>query len=901
MIGNAIGPYQILAELGRGGMGEVYRARDTQLNRDVAIKVLPEAFAADADRLARFTREAQLLASLNHPNIAQIYGIEANALVMELVDGHDLSALIGSGHATTESGRVASGGLNVDDALSIARQIADALEAAHEQGIIHRDLKPQNIKVRPDGTVKVLDFGLAKALDANPTSASAQAMNSPTLTARMTQMGMILGTAAYMAPEQAKGKAVDRRADIWAFGVVVHEMLTGRSLFVADTIPETLAHVMTRPVDLAALPAATPRRVRDLLGRCLEKDPRRRLRDIGEARLVLEDPALATADSADTAAMTAALPGSRRRERLWMAATGLAVAAAIGVAVWLSPAPAAPPAPIRFALDPPDGTSFTTAPGFLSVSPDGRHVAFFTGPQSAGRLWVRSLDTMDARPVPAADGGWHVVWSPDTQSIVFTAGSGAGVLKRVDLAGGPARTLAEDARERAAWSPAGVIVFTPRNPPQRLMRVPEDGSGAATPATELDAAAGETAHLWPVFLPDGRRFIYLARNQNPAKSALFLASLDSTERTHLLDVHSMAELVPGFLVYHREGTVYAHPFDEASARFTGNPVPIVEDVQFNATHGRAAFGTSRTGLLVFRTGGSNAEDAPLSWVDRSGKVTGTIGQPAGYYAGALSPDGRRYVVPVSDGSGGRDLVMIDIGRNITSRFTSDAASNEDSPIWTNDGESVVFSSNRKGALDLYIKNAGGAAPEQVLLESPVDKYATAFSPDGKLLLFSGASGDGRQTWVLPLAGDATPYRLFPHESEGHGSARFSPDGKWVAYNSGGPAAQVFVQPFPPTGYREQISASRGIYPRWSADGREIVFVGDDSRVMIADVTPDGRRLRVSAPRELFQQRQRANVLGFTMDSRAERFLMALPPASVSEASEAALTAIANWPSLIRKK
>jgi len=883
-------------------MGEVYRARDTKLDRDVAIKVLPESFAADADRVARFTREAKTLASLNHPNIAGIYGIEENAIVMELVEGEDLSALIDKSRALEAQGARRTTGIPLADALPIAKQIADALEAAHDQGIIHRDLKPQNIKVRADGTVKVLDFGLAKAMDPPSPEATAGkpdlALNSPTMTVRMTQMGMILGTAAYMAPEQAKGKPVDRRADIWAFGVVLHEMLTGGHLFLSDTIPETLAHVMTRPIDLGTMPASTPRRVRDLIARCLEKDPKKRLRDIGEARIRLEEVISGAPDSTNepaNAAGAVVAPVSRTRERIWMTTTGLAVVTAIAVAVWMYPRQAPPPTPIQFTVEPPDGTSFNGFPGFISLSPDGQQIAFTTGEGADQRLWIRSVGALDARPVSAATSGNQVAWSPDLRSLAVPQG-GTGELRRVDLAGGPARSLAENTIDRAAWSADGVILFTTRTAPQRLMRIPAT-AGSAIPATELNVAAGEDAHAWPVFLPDSRRFIFLARHKDQSKSALFLASLDSMERTHLLDVHSMAELVPGYLVYHRDGALYAHPFDEASARFTGDPVPIAEGLQFNAANGRAAFATSRTGLLVYRTDLSS-DQSTMSWFDRAGKVVGTIGAPGAWFGGALSPGGRRYVVPVTNATAGRDLVMIDIERNISSPFTTDAAV-DDAPLWTNDGESVIFSSNRKGAIDLYIKNAGGASAERPWYESADDKFATGFSPDGKWLVFHAGPSGARKVWVRPMTGDVAPSRLFPEESQSHRSARFSPDGKWVAYVSPETTGNVFVQPFPPTGYREQISATQGSYPAWTADGRQIAFVGEDNKLMLADVTPTGNTLRVSAPRELFRQVRRSGVFGFTMDARAERFLLVVPPVAAG-ALNAPLTVIANWPSLLKK-
>ncbi|HQX83330.1 MAG TPA: hypothetical protein PKW63_16310, partial [Vicinamibacterales bacterium] len=568
------------------------------------------------------------------------------------------------------------------------------------------------------------------------------------------------------------------------------------------------------------------------------------------------------------------------------------------VAAWLWPQPAPVPPPMQFALGPPDGTSFNSFPGFISLSPDGQHIAFTTGEGGDQKLWIRSVGALEARPVAAAIGATQVAWSPDSQSIVFNL-SGDNGLRRVDLAGGPARSLAEAASERSAWSREGVILFTPRTAPQPLMRVSAAG-GPATPATELNAAAGEVSHAWPVFLADGKRFIFLARHEDRSKSALFLASLDSLERTHLVNVHSMAELVPGDMLYHRDGTVYAHPFDETSGRLSGDPVPIVEGVQSNAVNGRAAFSTSRTGLLVYRSGQSN-DGSTLTWLDRTGKVVGTIGPPGGYYRGALSPNGQRYVVEVQNSGTGRDLVMIDLARNISSPFTVDSAG-ENGPVWTTDGESVVFSSNRKNVFDLYIKNAGGATPERPLFESSEDKFASGFSPDGKSLVFRAGPRESSQVWLLPMTGDSAPVRLFPNESASHGSARFSPDGKWVAYVSPqGTEGKVFVQPFPPTGYREQISATQGFDPAWSADGRQIAFSSRDNRIMLADVTPSGDKLRISTPRELFVKVQRSGANGFAMDGRAERFLLVVPPSQATGASGTPLTVIANWPSLVIKK
>jgi serine/threonine protein kinase/Tol biopolymer transport system component len=956
MIGQVLGPYQVLSKLGAGGMGEVYKARDTRLDRVVALKVILTSTAGTAEFRERFDREARAISALDHPHICTLYDVghdnDVAYLVMQLIEGETLAdrlaragrpsshpTIMASGPtppagplaadatiaATVTTLSASRGPLPIDVALRYASEIASALDAAHRRGIVHRDLKPGNVMLTKSGT-KLLDFGLAK-LATNPISgfdegATRMSPFGAVQGGAITGQGTILGTLHYMSPEQVEGREADARSDIFSFGALLFEMLSGRRAFDPGATrgePSSPASVIAAIISGDApelgeladsktrLPIVARRALDRLLQKCLAKQPDDRwqsaadlsdeLRWINEERLRAAEPDAAAPGAAGVAAATA--PPSRRRERIWMTTTGMAVVGAIAVAAWLWPRPAPVPPPMQFTLDPPAGTAFNTFPGFISLSPDGQHIAFTTGEGGDQKLWIRSVGALEARPVAAATGATQVAWSPDSQSITFNL-SGDNGLRRVDLAGGPARPLAEATAERAAWSQEGVILFTPRTAPQPLMRVPAAG-GPATPATELNAAAGEVSHAWPVFLPDGKRFIFLARNQDQSKSALFLASLDSMERTSLLDVHSMAEFVPGFLLYHRDGTVYAHPFDETSGRLTGDPVPIVEGVQLNAVNGRAAFATSRTGLLVYRTGRSN-DASMLTWLDRTGNVVGTIGQPGAYSRGALSPNGQRFVVQVQNSTIGRNLVMIDLARNISSPFTVDSATQTE-PVWTTDGESVVFSSNRKGGVfDLYIKNAGGATPERPLYESPEDKFASGFSPDGKWLVFRAGSRESSQVWLRPMTGDSAPVRLFPNESASHGSARFSPDGKWVAYVSPlGVEGNVFVQPFPPTGYREQISATQGFDPNWSADGRQIAFIAPINRIMLADVTPTGDKLRISTPRELFTKGQRSGTNSFTMDGRAERFLLVVPPSQTSGTSDVSLTVIANWPSLVNKK
>jgi eukaryotic-like serine/threonine-protein kinase len=580
--GTRLGPYEIACAIGAGGMGEVYRATDSRLKRSVAIKVLPTLVAGDADRLARFQREAEVLAALNHPNIAAIYGLERaadlTALVMEFVEGEDLSEII------------ARGAIPLADALPMAKQIADALEAAHERGIIHRDLKPANIKLRADGTVKVLDFGLAKAMDP-AASSSGEAMNSPTLTARATQMGVILGTAAYMAPEQAKGKSVDKRADIWAFGVVLHEMLTGRRLFLADTIPETLADVMTRHVDLAALPGSTPRRVRDLLARCLEKDPKRRLRDIGEARIRLEEVISGAAEepARPGGPIAAATAGSRTRERLaWGAAAACVLLAGVAVRWALRPVPRPPETRVDIV------TPATAQPTSIALSPDGRQIVFVASDDKASRLWLRSLSATKAQPLEGTEGAIFPFWSPDSQSIGFFAG---GALKRLDLGGGAAKTLAQATNGAGGtWDADGVIVFAP-SLTSPLMRVSATGGTAATAMTTL--APQQYGHFHPHVLPDGRLLFFTGGSADT--SGIYLARLDGTSPTQLTsDFSSGVYASPGWLLWVRAGSLIAQRLDEERPALTGEPVTLANGVAIDGTSRSAVSAVCTTSTLTAR-------------------------------------------------------------------------------------------------------------------------------------------------------------------------------------------------------------------------------------------------------------------------------------------------------------
>jgi serine/threonine protein kinase/Tol biopolymer transport system component len=941
--GTRLGPYEILAPIGAGGMGAVYKARDTRLERVVAVKVILAAAAGDPEFRERFDREARAVSALDHPHICTLHdvghdrvpgsGQDVNFIVMQFLEGETLadrlarsappSSDAGSAPAKPASGPVSSltvastisrGPIPLEMVLRIGRQMALALNAAHRRGIVHRDLKPGNVMLTKSG-IKLLDFGLAKL--APPPVAGFEAGEMRTLPgapAALTGQGTILGTLHYMSPEQLEGRDVDARSDIFAFGAVLFEMLSGRRAFDAPSQAGVIAAIVAAETPALGgladtrthLPITASRTLERLLHKCFAKDPDDRWQSaadladelawINEERLRAVEPESVSLPAA------AALPTVRTRERLWMAIAGLAVAAAVTLGVWLYPRPVPLPQPVTFTVGPPDGSSLALGPGLVEVSPDGQRIAFVTsqtGLNANGKLWIRALGSLEAMQIASGEGAWHPVWSPTGQSIVFTGSTGgSAILKRVELAGGPALTLADVARERPAWSPLGVILYTGQD--GRLYRVAETG-GTSSPVTDLDKGRAETLHAWPEFLPDGRRFLYLARSSERSKSAIYLASIDTPGRTHVLNAVSMVEYLRGYLVYQIDGTIMAHPFDEAAGRLAGDPMPIVENVQFNEGNGRAAFSVSPTGVLAYRAGSALSRDGVLTWFDATGTRLATVGPPARYQRPSLSPDGRRLVASVlSEGSDNADLMMLDLERGVPSRFTSHPTV-ESNPIWSPDAQSVVFRSNHNGAFDLYIKPAGGATAERPLLESNVTKVPVDFSPDGKLLLFTQGTSADQRLWALPMTGDAKPYRVFPESTEDQFAARFSPDGKWIAYTSGPPGKEnVYVQPFPPTGARERISATTGLYPRWSADGRKLFFVTADERLMAVDVSTSGAELRVGLPHELFMQRSEGP-LGFNMDPDGRRFLLVVRPQLSAEEAPRPLTVVLNWPSTFRKR
>ncbi len=878
-VGDRLGPYEILAPIGVGGMGEVYKARDTKLERDVAIKVLPTALARDPERLARFEREAKVLASLNHPNIAQIYGIQESdagrALVMELVPGETLK-----------------GPLPLETALNYAKQIAEALEAAHDIGIVHRDLKPANIVITPQRVAKVLDFGIAAVTQPSADS-SGDPNNSPTLTMRATQAGMIMGTAGYMSPEQAAGQAVDKRADIWAFGVVLYELLTAQRLFTGDSIAHILADVLRAPIDFDKLPKETPRGIRELLKRCLDRDVKTRLRDIGEARIAIQDV------SNEPEPVANAAPSSRFGWLGW-AVAGLLLVTTLGVSFFHFREE--PPRLVKLSLLPPERA---TAGNFIAVSPDGRHLAFAATLDGKRELWVRDLDSDAAHPLPGTEGAVNPFWSPDSRSIGFFA---PGKLKKIEIAGGPALTLCDYSGfvREGTWSQNGVIVFANQ---AGLFRISAAG-GTLTPLTELNrsSASGFSSSGSPWFLPDGHHFLYNVFQGGPDKEGIYVADIDSKsdakDRQRIVSANSNALYAPaGYLLFVRERTLMAQPFDASKAQTTGDAVPIVEQVDFaNRFISSYQFSVSQNGVLAYTAGGGLGAGAlQLTWIDRSGKVVGTAGPPGIYTDFRLAPDEKRIAFDQPDPQSGRqDVWVMDLIRGVTSRLTFDPAV-DNLPIWSPDGLRLLYPNNRTGVFDLYVKAATGAGQEELLVKmGTTTGWGTHWSRDGRFILYQipGAK-TGQDLWIAPQFGDRKPFPYLNSQfNEGEGA--FSPDGHWIAYVSDESGRdEIYVQAFPVSGAKYQISAGGGSEPNWRMDGTELFYVAADRNLMAVPITL-GATLQAGVPKLLFPipaSAQRRH--SFAPASDGQRFLVSIG-AGTGDGRTLPVTVVLNWQAGLKK-
>ena len=824
--GRMLHQYRLVAKIGEGGMGVVWKALDGSLDREAAIKILPDTFAQDAERRARFEREARLLAALNHPGIAGIYGLHEcdglHFIAMEYVPGEDLAK------------RLERGPLALDETLDIARQVAEALEAAHEQGVIHRDLKPANITCMPDGKIKVLDLGLAKALGHEGNADPGRLSLSPTATSAGTVAGTLLGTAAYMSPEQVKGHEADRRADIWAFGCVLHEMLTGRRAFGGETISETLASVLRDEIGHTALPEATPPSVRQLLRRCLDRDRRTRLRDIGEARIALSPAGLASEASLRRNEGSVVGPSERSGRLAWGVA-GVALIALV-VTGWfaLRPSGAAAQREVRASIAPPEGQSFVvTGPnsGALSLSPDGTK-ATFVASAASGRpsLYLRSLASTTPQVIPGSEGATYPFWSPDSRQLAFFAD---GKLKKLDLDGGAPMTIASATEARGGtWGPSGTILFAADT--QAGISSVSAGGELGDPVTTLDPSrGGETTHRYPWFLPDGRHFLYLRASHNAAGqdavNSIWIGDTGSKQTSELMQSATNAAFARGHLFWVRDGFLMARPFSPDTLSFTGEPFAVGEGVVTQPDSWRATFAVSEAGPIAFQTG--LASKMVLTWVDRAGKKLGTLGDPGQFAFIRLSPDGRSLAASVSDPVSGRgDIWVFDVERQVGSRLTFDSAI-EDSPVWSPDGKRIAFASNREGRATIYVRPSNGRGEAEPLLpDGAVDRAVPEdWSSDGKFLVFNAGAGKS-DVWVLPLEAGA-PFPLIVGEFD-EGYARFSPDAHWLSYGSNESGRyELYLTRFPGGEGKWQLSKIGADWlVGWNAAGNEIYYIDLEGRM-----------------------------------------------------------------------
>jgi serine/threonine-protein kinase len=824
--GTRVGPYEVIAQIGAGGMGEVYRARDTKLNRDVALKILPEAFTLDGDRIARFRREAQVLASLNHPNIAAIYGFEdsgsTHALVLELVEGPTLAD------------RIAKGPIPLDEALPIAKQIAEALEAAHEQGIIHRDLKPANIKLRDDGMVKVLDFGLAKAME--QISAISPALTaSPTITtpAQMTGVGMILGTAAYMSPEQAKGRPADKRSDVWAFGCVLYEMLTGKRAFEGDDVADTLALVLRGEVDWRLVPPDVPAGVLALLRHCLAKDPRNRIAHISTALFVLHEAWFGAAPAQTSTAAT--LAAVRRRSRQWMIASLLVpIVVAGGMWVWLRYPTSNSVQPLRFEIPLPAGQAVAEFDRNIALAPDGTALVYVSG--VTNRLMIRRFDRLQSEPLREVGGVRYPFFSPDGKWVGYFRN---GELRKVSVAGGIAQTVCwySGLPRGATWGPDDTIVFTTSDPSTGLLAV-AGGGGEPQVLTKPDRSKGEIDHVTPSWLPDGRGVLFSVTAQ--LEDSRHLAFLDRrTGQYRVLIAGTQPEYVSsGHLVFVAQGALRAVPFDAASFTIRGNPESIEQVAIKNAFTGVADYRVSRTGMLVFTPPAASGQalgTRALVWVTREGKEEPIRAEHHNYTTLRLSPDDTRIALDVREQE--NHIWIWDVRRQTLTRLTD--GTGDQAPVWTHDGRRIVFSSQRPGRRGLFWQFVDGTGTVEPVDDGNSARWPGAFSPDGNRLVVTEISGRDRddKVSILSMTGDKKSTPLVTSALSGR-SPDLSPDGHWIAYQSSGSDGvdQIYVRPFPDVDSGHwQITSSGGTHPIWGKNTNlhELFYIDNEGYLTAA--------------------------------------------------------------------
>ena len=890
--GVRVGPYEIRSLLGAGGMGEVYRAHDANLNREVALKIVPEGFANDPERMARFQREAKALAALNHPHIAAVYGLEGfrstRALAMELVEGQTLAELL----AAPPSGLQA---LAIEDALPIAKQIADALEYAHERGIIHRDLKPANIKIAPDGVVKVLDFGLAKTSSSSPGDATEQLASglddSPTLNASITGTGIIVGTAAYMSPEQARGKTVDRRTDIWSFGCVLYEMISGRRPFQGETVSDVLAAVLRAEPDWRALPSETPAPIHELLRRCFAKDPRQRLRDIGDARIVIEE----TMSGEVPARVTATDPPPTGRTSLrqivpWVASFVLLVATVV-LAILYSRVNDSSRAAIVSQILPVEGGFDVRLAGGPQLSPDGRRLAYLApGREGPPVVWVRRLDSTESpSALKGTEGATLPFWSPDGRRIGFFAGR---KLMKIEVSGGPPVEVCDVTLGLGGeWTPDDTILFASSST-SPIFRVSANG-GKEEPVTALDSSRQEAGHRLPQLLPDNRHFLYQSVSSSPESSGTYVGSLDGGMPKLVLRGNSRAVYASsGYLLFLQDGAVMAQAFDSVRFEVSGDPVAIAPR---RGTESGLSVTASPNGILAYLSG-QVVSSHQLQWFDRNGNPGEIVADEQVFFTPRISPDGKEVAVAVASSPTTRDIWIFDLLQSRSPRkLTFDKLHNW-TPVWSPDGKKVVFSTNPTGQFHIYGKASDGTGTALAILDDDATHYVDSWSGD----YIAYARGDQKGTpawdiWALALSGGRKPFP-FLQSAFNKEEPSLSPDGKWIAYVADETRNwEVYIAPFPKGDGKWLVSTGGGRQPRWRGDGKELFYMAAGNQLIAAEIQERDASIEVVKRQELFQTNAApSNFRNYDVAADGKRFLLV----TQSQSKGLALNLIVNWQDLL---
>jgi eukaryotic-like serine/threonine-protein kinase len=893
--GTVLGRYEIRSQLGAGGMGEVYRARDEKLNRDVAVKVLPAALSHDGDRLRRFEQEAQAAGALNHPNILAVYDVGthdgAPYIVSELLDGEELREQLNDGSLPQRK------------ALDYAQQIAQGLAAAHERGITHRDLKPENLFVTADGRVKILDFGLAKLRPLRSERVSSEIDTRK----QITDPGTVMGTVGYMSPEQVRGHEADHRSDIFSFGSILYEMLAGQRAFRRETMAETMTAILKEePPELSETNAKISLPLEKIVRRCLEKKPERRFHSASDLGFAIESLSGSATSSGQTMTMTAS-PAlrPRTRERIgWFALTASLLVAAVAVTIlYFRRAPIEnPTAAMRFTINLPE--KLTARSGSPEISPDGRNLVFSARREdNANILWLRPLGSLAAQPMPGTEGAGagNYFWSPDSRSIGFFR---EGKLEKIDLAGGPPQTLCNMPPRvgggppvySGTWNRDSIIVISADGV---IYRISAAGS-EPTLVLGKNQLNREAVYGWPSFLPDGRHFLCLRIPAGQGAPEIYLASLDGKETTRLLVADSQALYATsatggGYLLFARAGALLAQPFEASSLKLTGEPFVVANTLRVSDS-GRGHYSVSDNGILVYDPTNTFGTQQ-LIWLDRAGKRLESVGAPGTIQNPRLSPDGKQVAVDRRDlQTGNEDIYVIDIARGTSSRLTSDPAS-DSHPIWSPDGNRIAWSSDREGSFQIYQKLASGVGQEELLLKSEIRSHPTSWSADGRFILYTGVDPKtNNDVWVLPLAGDRKPSLLLQTQFS-EGSASFSPDGRWIAYQSNDQGLnEVYVQTFPASGRKWQVSTDAGFFPIWRSDGKELFYfkVG----AMMGVEVKSGSSFEAGVPKMLFDfaGRNRGNPI-FAATADGQRFLIV---GQVEDTANLQYTVVVNWTAEAKK-